>query len=404
MSEDTDLRSPSAPGGVLSIEELPMADGRTEPYGILRDAGPIVRLKNGGFAVTSREAADHVLRNPEIFSSKQAFDTLGSPVRLLPIAFDPPDHTRYRRMLQPFFTPRTAALLEQSSRDQVGRLMDLIIDRGSCDVVADLARLFPPEVFLTLFGLPLDDRDRLLVWKDAIIAFADLSGSAEPPPQVMESAVQLFEYISAHLAECRQGRGSGLLAELFAGTGDDSLNDEEALGLCFLFILAGIDSVTSALSLMFAKLAVEPELRRQIVEDPSIISEVIEEMLRVDPANSVVPRVATRDVELHGHLIPAGSNVGVALGAANRDPVELDNPDTFDFRRKYNHLTFGGGPHRCVGVHLARMELKVVLEEWHRRIPDYELAPGARPQVNWPSGVIGISSVPVVFPPGGGTR
>lgn len=404
MSEDPNPISPSLPAKMLSIEELPMADDRTEAYGILRDAGPVVRLQNGGFAVTTREAADHVFRNPEIFSSKEAFDTLGSPVRLLPIAFDPPDHTRYRRMLQPFFTPRTAALLEQSSRDQAGRLIDLVLDRGSCDVVADLARPFPPLVFLTLFGLPLDDRDRLLTWKDAIVSAADLSGSAEPSPQVVRSAKQLFEYIGAHVAECRQGAGSGLLSELFAGSHDDPLNDEEAMGLCFLFILAGMDTITSALSLMFAKLAAEPKLRLQLVEDPSIIPDVVDEMLRVDPVNAIIPRVAKRDVELYGHHIPAGSSVGVALGPANRDPAELIDPDIFDFRRKYHHLTYGGGPHRCAGVHLAKMELKVVLEEWHRRIPDYGLAPGSRPRVNWPSGVIGISSVPLVFPPGGGPR
>ncbi len=384
--------------GSLSLEELPMEEDRTAPYAMLRDAGPVVRLKNGGFVVTTREGADHVLRNPEIFSSEQAFATLGSPVPLLPIASDPPAHTRYRRILQPFFTPRTAARLERSSREQVNSLIDRIAGRDSCEVVAELARPFPADVFLMLFGLPLEDRERLLAWKDAIVDFADLSGSAEPPPQVMESAQQLFEYVAAHVAACRSGDGSGLLAEVFADTEDDPLSDTEALGLCFLFIIAGIGSVTSALSLMFAKLAADPGLQSRVAKDPSIIPAVTEEMLRIDPANCVLPRVATRDVELYGQHIPAGSNVGVALGAANRDPAELDDPDIFDVERAYNHLTFGGGPHRCVGIHLARMEFAVVLEEWHRRLPSYRLAPGYTPRITWPSGVVGLDTVPLVFP------
>lgn len=383
----------------LRLAELPMADDRGLGYAVLRDAGPVVRLEDGGFMVTTREGADYVFKNPEIFSSKEAFDTLGSPVPLLPIAFDPPDHTRYRRMLQPFFTPRTATELEASAREQVNRLIDGVIERGSCDVVADLCKPFPAEVFLTLFDLPLEDRDRLLAWKDVIIKLAVLAGASEPAPEAMQSAMQLFEYAGAHVTACRAGKGDGVLTRLLADTADDPLTDEEALGLTFSFILAGLDSATNSLSTMFGRLAADPALRRQLVEDPSLIPDAVEEMLRIDPVNATIPRVATRDVELHGQLIPKGSAVGIGIGAANRDAGELADPDAVDFRRRYNHLTFGGGPHRCVGVHLARVELRVVLEEWHRRIPEYELAPGTHLQVTWPSGSIGFDSVPLVFPP-----
>ncbi|MCO5994344.1 cytochrome P450 [Actinoallomurus rhizosphaericola] len=383
---------------LLRMDRLPMADDRGEGYAILRAAGPVVR-SDAGYLVTTRELAEHVFKNPGTFSSQQAFDTLGSPVPLVPIAFDPPDHTRYRRLLQPFFTPRAAASLEQAVRDQVTALVDAVAGRGSCDVVAELARPVPAAVFLTLFGMPARDLDRLLAWREVIIQMADLSGTAEAPPEVTRSAGELFAYVSAHVAECRADRAGGLLRDLFDDdAADEPLTDQEAVGLCFLFVLAGIDSVTNALSLMFAKLATRPELRRRLAGDPAAIPAAIEEMLRIDPANAVVPRVATRDVVLDGVRIPAGSPVGVAVGAANRDPGELADPDAFDPGREYNNLTWGSGPHRCLGVHLARTELRVVLEEWHRRIPEYELAPGARPQVVWPTGVIGIDSVPLVFP------
>ncbi|GAA2456610.1 cytochrome P450 [Actinomadura vinacea] len=380
---------------MLRMERLPMADDRGEGYAVLREAGPVVHT-DAGYLVTTRELAEHVFKNPEIYSSRRAFDTLGSPVPLVPIAFDPPGHTRYRRLLQPFFTPRAATALEGAARESVRALIDAIAPRGACDAVADLARPLPAQVFLALFGLPTADLDRLLGWRDVIVQLADLSGAGAPPPAALESANELFGYVSGHVAACRAGRGEALLCSLFDS--DATFTDEEAIGLCFLFVLAGIDSVTNALSLMFAKLAQRTALRREIAADPGLIPSAVEEMLRVDPANAVVPRVTTRDVELAGVRIPAGSAVGVAVGAANRDPADLDDPDSFDPRREYNHLTWGSGPHRCLGVHLARTQLRVVLEEWHRRIPEYGLAPGARPQVDWPTGVIGISSVPVVFP------
>lgn len=377
-----------------------MADDRGEGYSILRAAGPVVR-SDAGYLVTTRELAEHVFKNPGTFSSEQALATLGSPVPLVPLGFDPPAHTRYRRLLQPFFTPRAAASLEQAVRDQATALIGAIAERGSCDVVGELARPIPGAVFLTLFGMPAEDLDRLLAWREVIIQMADLSGAGEPPPEVMRSAGELFDYVSAHVAECRAGRAEGLLRDLFMNDAEDEpFTDQEAIGLCFLFVLAGTDSVTNALSLMFAKLAARPELRRRLAEDPSTIPAAVEEMLRVDPANAVVPRVATKDVVLDGVHIPAGSTVGVAVGAANRDPTDLDDPDAIDLSREYNNLTWGGGPHRCVGIHLARTELRIILEEWHRRIPDYALAPGARPQVIWPTGVIGINSVPLVFPSG----
>jgi cytochrome P450 len=388
---------------LVSLIDLPMADDRTDGYRVLRDAGPLVRVDNGYLVATS-ESAEYVFKNPELFSSERAFDTLGSPVPLIPIAFDPPEHTRYRRLLQPFFTPRSAVLLMEPARSHLTKLIDGFVDEGSCDLVQDLAVPFPTEVFLTLFGLPLEDRDRLIVWKEAIMRFADLSGAAEPPPEVLTSALQLYEYLSANIPEWRGGTKDDVLSNLLSDSAAEPLSDDEVIGLCFLFVLAGLDTVTNVLSTMFAKLATQPKMRQKIVEDPSTIPDVVEEMLRIDPANPVIPRVLIRDVELHGRLIKAGTTVGVALGAANRDPAVYDDPDAIDLGRRPRHLTFGSGPHRCLGVHMARMELRLVLEEWHRRIPEYELAPGTRPQAVWPNSTVGIPSLPIVFPVHGGRR
>src|SRR6202042_2879209 len=150
------------------------------------------------------------------------------------------------------------------------------------------------------------------------------------------------------------------------------------------------------LSTGFALLAARPQLRQQIAEDPACIPDAVEELLRFDGPVVFVPRIATQDVTVAGQRIPAGAHVNIALAVADRDPAEHSDPDQIDLRRQERHLAFGLGPHRCLGSHLARMELRVTVTEWHRRIPEYRLAPGVTPTVIWPAGVVSIPSLPVV--------
>ncbi len=382
------------------LADLPMADSRTAAYTILRDAGPVIRSWRGSRMITSSEAAEYALKHPELFSSKRAFDIVGSPLAMVPIAFDPPEHTRYRRVLQPFFSPRGTAAWRPMMRALAGELIDGFAGRGECDLVADLAVPLPAQVFLTLFGLPLEDRDRLIAWKEALVNSFGAQGPERPSERAAAMGAELYEYLVGHIARRRETGGTDdLLGRLLADTSDEGLSDSELLGLAFLFVLAGLETVTSALSTAFATLAAQPALRRQIAADPAAVPGAVEELLRVDGPVVFVPRIATRDVELAGELIPAGSYVMVAIAAASRDPAEHPDPDTIDFGRRERHLAFGGGPHRCLGSHLARMEMRVALEEWHRRIPEYELAPGVTPRVTWPAGLVGIDSLPLVFRP-----
>jgi cytochrome P450 len=388
-------------GRLALLGELPMADSRTEAYALIRDAGPVVRVPpRGAYMITSSEAVEFVLKHPELFSSKRAFDGAGSPLPMVPIAFDPPEHTRYRRVLQPFFSPRGTASWLPMVRELAGELIDGFAGRGECDLVAELAVPLPAHVFLTLFGLPLRDRDRLIAWKEALLNF-DFHSGETVPERTARLGAELYEYLVAHIAQRRRQGGTGdLLGQLLADASDERLTDDEILGLSFLFVLAGLETVTSALSTAFAALAAQPALRRQIAADPDLIPAAVEELLRFDGPVVFVPRIATQDVELAGQTIPAGSYVMVTIAVASRDPAEHADPDTIDLRRQERNLAFGVGPHRCLGLHLARMEMRVALAEWHRRIPEYELAPGVTPQVRWPAGVVGIDSVPLVWPAG----
>ncbi len=385
--------------GTLRFARLPMAENRTDAYRIIRAAGAVSKSPRG-YVLSSSQYVEYALKHPELFSSQRAFDLVGSPLPMVPIAFDPPEHTRYRRILQPFVGPRETASWQPRVASLVGTLIDSFAGRGHCDLVADLAVPLPAEVFLTLFGLPSEDRDQLITWKEGLLGSPMPSGG-RPAEDVVRVGTELFSYLVGHIEQRRRhpDGAEDLLGRLLADTSEDRLSDEELLGLSFLFVLAGLDTVTSALSTAFAALAMQPRLRRQIAADSSVIPHAVEELLRMDGPVVFLPRVASQDIELGGQTIPAGSEVQVAIAVANRDPAEHSDPDEIDLRRRERHLAFGGGPHRCLGAHLARMEMREVLAEWHRRIPEYELAPGFTPRVEWPTGLVGLDTLPLVFPP-----
>jgi len=389
----------TAAGMPLTLNDLPMPEHRDTAWRILHDHGRLIELDNG-FAATRLDIVEAVMKNPEVFSSKEAFDSLGSPVPLVPIAFDPPEQTRYRRILQPFFSPRAIRPLEPELRRQVIELIEPIAERGECDFIADLSGKFPIQVFLTLFGLPLDMRDQFIVWKDAILEMSDASSAGVPEASEdgMRKAGELFMYLSDLVRHRRGAAGEDILSQLLRAEGDDELTDNEAVGLCFLFILAGLDTVMDALGFGMERLAGDPACRQEIVDNPAIIPAAIEELVRLDPPAPFVPRVTTREVVVDGQVLPKGTRVTSLLAVANRDGDERTDPYGISFTRGDNpHVSFGIGVHRCLGSHLARLEMRIVYEEWHRRIPVYRIADGSTPRVKWPRGTVGLQSLHLVI-------
>ena len=377
-------------------ERAPMALDRTAGWAYFRAAGDVVE-GDGAWFLTSADAVQYAHHHPELFSSARAFDSLGSPLPLIPLAIDPPEHVRYRRVLDPMLAPRVVNAMEEELRRQIADLIDAFADDGACEVMADIARLYPTQVFLTLFGLPIADRDRFIAWVDAINGGASLVGDA-PNPAVLEAAVAMFGYLQGAIETKRATPGDDMLSRILALSGEDAWTEEEILGLCFLFTLAGLDTVTSAIGFVMLHLATNPELRRRTVADPTLVGPVIEEVLRLELPAPMTPRVTLADVEVGGRRIPAGCVVQLAIAAANRDPSRFPTPDGIDLdQAERGHLAFGGGVHRCLGSHLARRELRLVVEEFHKRIPDYEVAPGVTPAVEWPAGTLHLRSLPLVF-------
>jgi len=377
-------------------ERAPMALDRTAGWAYFRAAGDVVE-GDGAWFLTSADAVQYAHHHPELFSSARAFDSLGSPLPLIPLAIDPPEHVRYRRVLDPMLAPRVVNAMEDELRRQIADLIDAFADDGACEVMADIARLYPTQVFLTLFGLPIADRDRFIAWVDVINGGASLVGDA-PNPAVLEAALAMFGYLQGAIETKRATPGDDMLSRILALSGEDAWTEEEILGLCFLFTLAGLDTVTSAIGFVMLHLATNPELRRRTVADPTLVGPVIEEVLRLELPAPMTPRVTLADVDVGGRRIPAGCVVQLAIAAANRDPSRFPTPDGIDLdQAERGHLAFGGGVHRCLGSHLARRELRLVVEEFHKRIPDYEVAPGVTPAVEWPAGTLHLRSLPLVF-------
>jgi cytochrome P450 len=385
--------------GSFRFSDAPMQRDRTAGWRFVRQAGEVFQDIDGTWYLTSLEAVRFAHRNPDIFSSARAFDELGSPVPLIPLAIDPPDHVRYRRVLDQMLAPRVINALEDGLRAQIRELIEGFSDSGMCDIVHDVARLYPTQVFLTLFGLPVADRDQFIEWSEAIIENATV-GAGEPPPEIIENAMALFAYLQGHVETKRVAPGDDMLSRILALSGEEAWSDREVLGLCFLFTLAGLDTVAAEIGFVMLHLARNPDLRARVVTEPDAVMPAIEEILRLELPAPTTPRVTVCDVEVCGVTIPADSPVMLCLATANREAGLGPHPDEVDPEQAdRNHLSFGGGIHRCLGAHLARRELRLVVEEFHKMIPDYQLEAGFEPEIVWPSGTFHLRSLPLVFPP-----
>ncbi len=372
----------------LDYASLPLAEDRGVGWKTLRDAGPVVFM-NGYYYLTRREDVLAALRNPKVFSSR-VLQPPTNPLPVVPLSFDPPEHTRYRKILQPYFSPhalsKSRPVLERHATDMIAALAS----RGECEVMADFASLYPFQVFLDLYGLPLEDRDRVIAWKDAIVGDKPYLTMAE----MEEGQLELFEYLNNAIQERRQNPGSDMLSQVMTGPGD--FTDLELLGMSHLLILAGLDTVTAAIGFSLFELARRPQLRAELRDNPKQIRVFIEEIVRLEPSAPVAPRITTEFVNVGGMTLPPGSQVRLCMAAVNRDGSDAMSTDDLVMDGKvHRHWGFGGGPHRCLGSHLARIELTVIVGEWLKQIPDFELPPGYIPEIKFPSKTFALKSLPL---------
>jgi cytochrome P450 len=376
----------------------------------LREKGPVVYSPayGGHWIVTRYEEAHQVLRDPGTFSSyPNNLVDLGQGQPQLPLELDPPQHGYYRNALQPLFSAQRMHELEPSIRQVVSDLIDGFAGKGKAEFIADFAHEVPARVFLTLMGWPVSDGPMFTEMTD--IALTGIpGGTAEESDRARaEAAAKMFAYFGAIVQKVRAGEESseGITAQIIntpveMGSETRLLTEEELSKMFFLLLIAGLHTVQGSLAWGIIHLSANPDQRQEILDDPDLIPSMVEEILRIDAAVSMGRR-ATRDVELGGVQIKEGDKVLMLLSSVNRDEGEFEEADQLKGDRFPNrHLAFGAGPHRCIGSHLARIELKLAFEELHARIPDYELI-AEDPPVMHASQVRGCVRLPITFTPEG---
>jgi cytochrome P450 len=366
-------------------------------YHRLQEEAPLLDTPVG-VMLTRHEDVMFALRNPELFTSDMDAIHLGNDRPLIPLQIDPPDHLRYRKLLDPLFAPREINRLESEVRALTNQLIDDFIERGEVEYAEAFAIPLPCTVFLALMGLPQADLPRLLDLKNNLIRPPGGFGAMEGRDVQRATALEIYDYFQKAIDERRLEPRDDLISKFMAVEVDGyRMSDEEILDVCFLFVMAGLDTVTASLGCSMAYLAQHPEQRRELVDNPSLVPGAVEELLRWEGIVPGSARLLSEDIDIRGTHVAKGTPVHVIISAANVDPNEFPDPDRVDFRREGNrHLAFGGGIHRCLGSHLARLELRVSLEEWHRRIPEYEVAPGQSP--TYITGLRAVEHLPLVFP------
>jgi len=312
-----------------------------------------------------------------------------------PIELDPPRHTRYRNLVGPLFRRQRVEELEPELRRITAELIDPIVARGRGDLATELAFELSSRTLGLFLDLPERDRPRWLAWVKRMHA------SIHDLEDARRATQEFWEYVDAFIERRRAQPGSDFTSFLLTAEIDgERLEPIEIREFVHMTIMAGFETTAGAIGLTLLHLAEHPALRAELFADPSLTPTAVEEFLRFTTPIQLFGRNATRDVELHGRTIPEGDVVAVAFAAADRDPEVFPDPDTCILDRTPNrHLAFGFGPHVCLGAWLARLELRVLLEEVGRRMPEFHLAP-AEPILRKSRGdQIAIESLPVIVGP-----
>jgi len=353
----------------------------------MRERCPVAHTtrNGGGWMLSTYADITTAALDPATFSSRVGEVTGPIPVegrelKLPPVNTDPPLHAAQRKLLMPFFSRQAVDDLEPMTRRTARTQIDEILTSGSTvEAIDAFARVIPVVVTTHMLGLPEADQPKFREWTVRM-----LKDGAEDYA-VRSSAVRdIHAYFTEEFARGHEPGTRGILAYLRAGqVADPALTDETVLGMAFLMLIAGIDTTWSALGSSLWHLANHPADRELLVGSPELIPQAVEELLRVY-APVTIGRVVRNETVLAGRTLRAGDRVVLPWAAANRDPAMHDHPDQVCIGpERVRHLAFGVGIHRCLGAGLAQMELRVALEEWLARIPEFSPAPG---EVIWSAG------------------
>jgi cytochrome P450 len=340
------------------------------------------------------EDALFVLRHPEIFSNEGATPFPRDPddyFYFIPIEIDPPHHRKYRNIVDPLFSPKGVLQLEGQIRQRARDLIDAIVDKGECEFTEAFGRPLPVCVFLDIMGLPQDMRDTFVSWAVDLL-------HARDPATMGKAFLNITTYIKQAIAEKKANPDNGVVS-LIAHAAPDGvpLSDKDVFGFVVFLFIGGLDTVFATLNNIWLHLARDAELRREVIARMDTdIDKVVEELLRRWSV-TFSGRVLAQDYEMRGVKMKAGDRITCILPACNFDPEAFPDPLKVDFDRpRKTILAFTVGVHSCMGGHLARLELKIALQEWLKRIPEFSLKPGTEIEYR-PGGVVGPEHLPLVW-------
>lgn len=368
-------------------------DGAGPVYEPVLAGCPVLRTEEafGGFwGVYDHEHLVRAVMDTRTFSSELPFFGVRRP----PLESDPPEHTAYRRMLNRYFRPEEMARLETGVRDRAVRMLDGLIARGSADFFAEFTHPFPTRVLCALMRIPDEDWRLINDWALAV----DRRGGRLPPgdPERRTLGEEIQPYLRQLIRTRRADLGEDIVSGMIRGeVRGRPLDDDEIASLVLLLVSAGHNTTTSGIGNLVLRLARDAELQDTLRADPARIPDAVEESLRIDSPQQAMKRVARVDTELAGRHIAAGEFVWLAFGAANLDPTHWDRPAAFDLdRTDRRHVAFGRGVHQCVGAPLARLEMRVVIEELLARTESFRVN-GAVRRPEWPR--MGVVALPLAF-------
>jgi cytochrome P450 len=371
----------------LGLFDDAVAGDVRDPYPELaeaRRANPIQKLDSSlmpheegqdVFFIYRHEDITQVLRDGETFSSAHIIDLIMGPImgEHIMLGMDDPEHRRYRAIVSTAFRQKVLAQWEQELLvDVANELIDAFAGRGSADLVREFNFPFPTKVISGILGLPREDYRQFQRWTTAILSFFTKLDEA------IVASQEVKEYMSVILAERRRTPRADLISELAQAELDgERLSDEEIFSFLRLLLPAGVETTYRATGNMLFSLLSSPDQLEAVRSDRELIPQAIEESLRLETPLLNITRLATKDAEVGGVLIPAGSTVMLMLAAANRDEARYPDPDHYDVLRASPkpHISFGHGPHACLGTHLARLEMRVALNLLLDRLPNLRLDP-----------------------------
>ena len=349
----------------------------------LRDQAPILfnTLSQGFWVFTSHELVREMYQNDKVYSTESITAWNPDPhFKMIPMNLDSPEALKYRRLLNRWFSPKAIVATTDTQRAICRRYIEAMAPLGTCDAVAEFAIRYPTEVFLGIMNLSTDDTTLLVRMVEDF--FSGYSGAK--PEKAGAAYVEIKDYFTARIAERRANPCDpeiDILSDLMRaeiedddGSGRRTLRDDEILDMCFLLVIAGLDTTRAQIGWLLYHFATHPDDRRRLQENPALMPNAVEEVLRFYTIIYGDGRKVRLDVDVMGCPLKKGDMVYGLTSAANRDP-KYANADEFILDRKpTQNLAFAAGVHRCLGLHLARSELTIALEEWLRAIPDYELA------------------------------